>query len=142
MINRPAYPSTYATALLVSISLAAAARAKTAIITHVVAILLAKVGTSIMIKKGSRSAMAAEMTESQRRRSVRQGDTSLGAYGRRVMCFSNSADGSEAVLVGEVAPLRAIKPPSSRSWASRLSVVEMRKGLLEVEVRVPAVELM
>lgn len=86
--------------------------------------------------------MAAEMTDSQRRRSVRHGDTSLGAYGRRVICFSNSAEGSEAVLEGEAAPLRAIKPPSSRSWASRLSVVEIRKGLLEVDERLAAVELM
>jgi len=86
--------------------------------------------------------MAAEMMASQRRRAARQGETSSGAYGRRVMCFSNSAEGSEAVvLVGEEAPLRAIRPPSSRSCASRVSVVAMRKGLFDVDEREEAVEV-
>ena len=142
-ISAPAYPSTYATAFFVSTSLAAATRANTAIMTVVVAILLANVGTSIMIRNGSRRAMAAEMTASQRRSVARQGETSSGAYGRRVMCFSKAAaEGSEAVLEGEEAPLRAIRPPSSRSWASRVSVVAMRKGLFVVDVRREAVELM
>jgi hypothetical protein len=58
------------------------------------------------------------------------------------MCFSKAAEGSEAVLEGEEAPLRAMRPPSSRSWASRESVVAMRKGLFVVEERRWVVELM
>ena len=50
-----------------------------AIMPHVVAILLAKLGTSIIIKNGSRSAIAAEMTASQRRRAARQTETVSGA---------------------------------------------------------------
>lgn len=111
---------------------------------QVVTILLVKVGTSIMIKNGRMSARAAEMIMSQRRSAARHGDAASGAYGRREMCFSNaSADGSVlVVLVGEVAPLRAMRPPSSRSWASSVSVVEMRKGFAVALGRDADVEVM
>lgn len=59
------------------------------------------------------------------------------------MCFSKSVVGSEVVgLVGDEAPLRAMRPPSSRSWASSVSVVEIRKGFSVAEGRAVEVEVM
>ena len=144
-ISKPPYPSTYATARRVSISVAAATRANTAIMPHVVAILLTKLGTSIIIRNGSSSAIAEEIIANQRRSAPRQGERGSGAYGRRAMCFSKSTElGSLLALEdeGDTPPLRAMRPPSSRSWASRRSVVEIRKGLLVGLGREAAVEVM
>lgn len=48
------------------------------------------------------------------------------------LSFSGSVEVGEEGFVGP--PRRAIRPPSSRSWASSGSVVEIRKGLVVGEV--------